>query len=103
MSSRRMRSVTSRPAEQDPVVGEANVEVLGDRGQPRFVVRRDARVERLQRHEAIERSAVELMEAKGLRHARRDRALARRGGAVDGDDRNTGDVHAVAIRANSAK
>ena len=75
---------------------------LGRMRELRLVVERNARVQCLQRDQPIQRSAVEVMESKCSRDALRDRALARRGRAIDGDHHRHGVAHRARAR-NSAK
>ena len=82
-------SVTSRRRAGCGRRRNATSRLRGDRGERAASSSSgDAGLERLQRHQPVERAAVEQVKAERLRDAGRDRALARGGRAVDGDHRD---------------
>src|SRR6185503_12927942 len=63
----------------------------------------DRVLERLQRDEAVERTAVEVMECQGGCHAGGDSALARSRRPIDGDDGSRARAHATITRKTAKK
>ena len=75
-------------AEQHARTLEARRKRARQRSHAGLVVQRHARAHRSERGQAVERSAVQVMPAQGLGHARGHRPLARSRGTVDGQHRH---------------
>ena len=101
-SSPRIRSVTSRPSSRIRPSANATSRSPAAAASAAAASKRDSRFDRLQRHQPVERSAVEQVEAERPRDPGGDRPLAGRGGAVDGDHRHVG-RHRISTFASAAK
>src|SRR5882762_6773954 len=66
---------------------ESNARILRHLQQRSFVVERSVSLDRLERQRSIHRPALQVHVAEFARQAGSDRALARSGWAVDGDDK----------------
>ena len=63
-----------------------DMQLRGHGGQPRLILPADVALFRSQRHDAVKRPGVQIVESQVFGNALRDRPFAAGGGAVDGDD-----------------